>query len=230
MSNTPSFTSKKEFVYESLFQQILSGELVPGSRLVIDDLASRLGVSAIPIREALHRLEADGFVTIEPYIGARVTEIHKGVIEEVFQLLETIETISAVRACQTMSTDDFDEIDRMVSEMDHRLDDVERWSQGNIELHLFICECASMHLSRRLFINLARHWDRVRRFYLQGVLANRISTAQQGHRDLLAALRNRDAVQVAQVIQMHNRAALSDYLRYVQEKEGQDISRTLPIG
>ena len=62
--------SKNELVYISLKTAIIQGELEPGSRLVIDELANKLGVSQIPVREALRQLEADGFVSIKPQITA----------------------------------------------------------------------------------------------------------------------------------------------------------------
>ena len=56
------FRTKQEYVYQSLRSAIMHGELPPGQRLVIDDIARRLEVSAIPIREALQSLQAEGLV------------------------------------------------------------------------------------------------------------------------------------------------------------------------
>ena len=91
MSQSKTFRSKKEFVYETLREQILEGELAPGLRLITDELSARLNVSPIPVREALQQLQYEGFVTIEPFIGATVTEIHTGLIHEIFALLEALE-------------------------------------------------------------------------------------------------------------------------------------------
>ena len=82
----PIFKSKNEAVYDALRQAIIHGEYEPGSRLVIDDLAATMGVSQIPIREALRQLEADGFITIEPYVGATLTDINANFIFEIFTL------------------------------------------------------------------------------------------------------------------------------------------------
>ena len=88
----PTFRSKNEVVYDLLRQSIIEGEYKPGKRLVIDELAVTLGVSQSPIREAMRQLEADGFVTIEPYVGATVTKINADFIFEVFGLLESLES------------------------------------------------------------------------------------------------------------------------------------------
>ena len=88
MSPAVTFRSKKEFVYGTLRAQILSGELAPNARLIIDELSRGMNVSAIPVREALQQLQSEGLVQIEPYVGARVSDIHQGFIEEIFALLE----------------------------------------------------------------------------------------------------------------------------------------------
>src|SRR5215475_11563901 len=94
------YRSKNELVYQRLRTAIIHGEYQPGSRLVIDQLAAELGVSQIPIREAVRQLEADGFVTIEPYTGTTVTDINANLIVEIFALLESFEVICSRSACQ----------------------------------------------------------------------------------------------------------------------------------
>src|SRR5258708_12999141 len=96
---TNSISSKKDLVKQALREAILSGELAPGTRLIIDDLANQLGVSPIPVREALQQLQADGYVEIQPFLGTRVTPIEAEPLVEVFSLLETIEFVSSRYAC-----------------------------------------------------------------------------------------------------------------------------------
>jgi DNA-binding GntR family transcriptional regulator len=113
-----SSRSKKELVIATLRNAILNGELTPGTRLVIDDLARQLGVSPIPVREALQQLDADGYVAIEPYLGARVTPIEAESVVEVFSLLEIMEVISSRAACQSMSDEDFAVLEQILLNMD----------------------------------------------------------------------------------------------------------------
>ena len=63
--------TKQEFVYRTLRDAILRCELQPGERLVIDDLARRLNVSIIPVREALQLLQAESLVQVVPHVGIR---------------------------------------------------------------------------------------------------------------------------------------------------------------
>ena len=60
----------REIVYEELKMQILTGKIVPGTRMMEVELADDMGVSRTPIREAIRQLEKEGLVTIEPRRGA----------------------------------------------------------------------------------------------------------------------------------------------------------------
>jgi DNA-binding GntR family transcriptional regulator len=78
-------------VYERLRDEIVAGTLQPGEQLVEAKIASDLGVSKTPVREALIRLERDGLVEIEPYRGARVLEPSAEDIREILELRRLIE-------------------------------------------------------------------------------------------------------------------------------------------
>ncbi len=210
------FRSKKEIVYERLRKAIIQGEYEPGSRLVIDQLAGELGVSQIPIREAIRQLEADGFLTIEPYTGATVTEISADFIFEVFALLESMEIISSRQACQSMTDAQLEAMAKHIRHMDSSLDAPEQWSQENKELHLYICRWAGMTLVENLMQKVLDHWDRLRLHYLKDVSASRINTAQREHWQILDAFRTRDPDAVERIVRAHNQSARTAYIEYLQ--------------
>ena len=85
-------------IQNQLRNDIVSGEFAFGSRLIIEDLATRYGVSHMPVREALRILHGEGLVVIEPNRGARVRPIYRGFIEDVFDVRCSIETMLARRA------------------------------------------------------------------------------------------------------------------------------------
>ena len=211
------FRSKKEIVYDLLRDNIVNGTYEPGSRLVIDELATQIGVSQIPIREALQQLEADGFVRIEPYVGARVTDIDATFIYEVFGLLEAMELISSRAACTLMTDEDLETLSTMVSEMDKSVKNAEAWGAQNREMHLFIAECARTALILRMMQKVFAHWERLRRYYLNDVSQHRLHMAQAEHHQLLNAFQQRDELQVEQIIREHNKSALTDYIQHLQQ-------------
>jgi len=87
-------------VQQKLRNDIVSGAYPFGSRLIIEDLASRYGVSHMPIREALRILHGEGLVVIEPNRGAHVRPIYRGFIEDLFDVRAAIETMLARRAAE----------------------------------------------------------------------------------------------------------------------------------
>jgi DNA-binding GntR family transcriptional regulator len=218
------YRSKKEVVYDLLREHILRGKFKPGSRLIIDELALTLGVSQIPIREAMRQLEADGFVTIEPYVGATVTELNADFIFEVFALLEHLEIISSRAACHLMSDDDLRQLAEMINTMDSSVNNPNQWSKENKEVHLFICRCANMKLMLKMMEKVLDHWDRLRLHYLNDVFGNRILAAQEDHNRILRAFYSRDPDEVERVIHAHNQDALSSYIRHLQSS-GEVLSK-----
>ncbi len=85
----------RSVVQDELRRMILSGELPPGSRLVEDRLAERLGVSRNPVREAIRVLSAEGFVEVLPRRGAVVASMGQAEVAELFDARMALETLAA---------------------------------------------------------------------------------------------------------------------------------------
>ncbi len=130
----------------------------------------QLGVSQVPIREALQQLQAEGFVVTESHIGPRVAEIHAHLIWEIFQLLEALELISSRKACARMQTPQFDVMETLL----HSLDDLDenscQWSQKNTRLHLALCDWGQTALVKSVMSTVLSQWDRLRNHYLKDML------------------------------------------------------------
>jgi DNA-binding GntR family transcriptional regulator len=210
------FKSKYEQVYDHMQALILDGRLEPGSRLVIDHLAAQLGVSQNPIREALFRLEAAGFVTHEAHIGAHVTELHANQVREVFRVLEAMEIITSQAACDRLSEDDLVWLERHIAAMAGSTHDAEAWSAGNKQLHRYIGERSDSALAARVLETALDHWDRLRRHFLDEVFSRRIPVAQKEHLALFAALKRRDPAEVERALREHNQAALAAYAEHLK--------------
>jgi DNA-binding GntR family transcriptional regulator len=207
--------SKKKLVTETLRNAILNGELIPGTRLVIEDLAKQLGVSPIPVREALQQLDADGYVALEPYLGARVAPIEAESVVEVFSLLETMEVVSSRAACQHMTDADFNVLEEILVRMDSLVGDPELWSQENRHFHKFICDKSGTRLVGSLMSKVLDHWDRLHRYFLTDVFLRRLPQAQREHWKILKTLRTRDPAATEVVIREHAQASLTAYTKHL---------------
>ena len=85
----------REVVYEELKRNIMTGRIVPGTRLIEVDLSNQMGVSRTPIREAIRKLEKEGLVTIQPRHGAYASDVSVDEMVDLLDVREELEGFSA---------------------------------------------------------------------------------------------------------------------------------------
>lgn len=219
-TNRSRHRTKQEYVYQTLRAAILECTLRPDERLVIDDLARQLDVSAIPVREALQLLQSEGLVINVPHVGATVAPISRETIVDVFSVLEGLETV-ATRLVATRedraTSGALDGLAALVDAMDRAVaaDNTTEWADLNRQFHQTISGLPGLPMLREMTERVLDRWDRVRRFYVKGVLANRIQQAQREHRELLDAMRDGDVATLHRVVRQHNQSALGAYLAFL---------------
>ena len=183
------FRTKREFVYRALRDAIMRCELEPGRRLVIDELAQKLEVSSIPVREGLQLLQSEGLVTNIPHVGATVSLISRESVDEVFTVMEGLEIVASRSAAQRMTREEADTLEGVVVAMDTALREGKHheWADLNTRFHLEISRLAAMPM---------------------------LLEAQTEHRSLLRAMREKDLPALEETVKHHNRGALLAYAEY----------------
>lgn len=106
-----------EQVAERIREAIVSGNIPPGTRLLEAQLAARLGVSRIPVREALTRLEAEGLVERTPYQGARVVHLTTDQVRESFMLRSLLEGFAAKLATPHITPEEIARLRRVIAQL-----------------------------------------------------------------------------------------------------------------
>lgn len=149
-------------VYELMRARIISGEFSPGARLTEPELASVLGVSRTPIREALRLLTAEGLVDQLPTGGCRVAPLDLADIRRVYDIRGRLEGLTARDACLRMTEADLRALSRLLDLM-HRLrgDEAEVLRLGR-EFHGRIGEIAGNRWCDQLLHQIRGHVDRYR--------------------------------------------------------------------
>ncbi|MFC8732672.1 GntR family transcriptional regulator [Luteimicrobium sp. NPDC057192] len=104
----PGAPSKSQVAYDWIRDRIVGQEYGPGYRLVFSTLASDLGMSVVPVREALRRLEAEGLVTHERNVGARVSLVDESAYSEVMQTLGVVEGAATALSAPLLTPADLD--------------------------------------------------------------------------------------------------------------------------
>jgi DNA-binding GntR family transcriptional regulator len=213
------YRTKRELVYQALRNAIMCSDLRPGQRLVIDELARQLEVSAIPVREALQLLQSEGLVTSVPHVGAAVSPISRESIDEVFAVLEGLEIVASRSAAQRLTSLEAAELEGIALAMDEAVREGrnEDWADLNSQFHLTISRLSAMPMLLEMTERVLSRWDRLRRFYFNGVLVHRIEQAQEEHRELLQAMKDRDLPALERTVKRHNQGALLAYAEYLQQ-------------
>lgn len=205
-----SFQTKQALVYHTLREAIMQARLEPGERLVIDDIAKRLEVSAIPVREALQLLMSERLVEHRPHIGAVVTPITLEATREIFTLLEALETAAFRLAVERADAPAIDDLRRLAERMQGV--DGERWIEHNRRFHRAFAEIAAMPRLLEALDRVADDWERLRRHrFLKAGVPER-AAADAEHRAMVEALAARDVPRLEQLVRDHNRSALAFYL------------------
>jgi DNA-binding GntR family transcriptional regulator len=111
----------REHVYERLQELLIARTLAPGDHLIEERLATELGVSRGPVREALQRLHRDGWITLRPRYGAFVNQPTRQQVVEFFEARELVERAAAFLAAQRCSAEDADALLRICDEAEDDL-------------------------------------------------------------------------------------------------------------
>lgn len=131
-----SRTTLGDRVYERVHDAIVRGELPAGTEINQVELANRLGVSRVPVREALRRLQAERLLDANPFQRFVVTKLSREQVLELFDLRQNLEIFAALRA---RSRDDFLEVDlpaaRVVASSMELKMSAEEWLQADMEFH-----------------------------------------------------------------------------------------------
>jgi DNA-binding GntR family transcriptional regulator len=199
-------------IHERLRGDIIVGALPFGSRLRIEDLANRYGVSHMPIREALRELHGEGLVVIEPNRGARVRTVDLGFVEDLFDIRSAIETMLARRACERRTPAHLEALDEAEQELEALVAAGEHLSvrRANRRFHAVINEAAgnpgALSLVDRHWLLVAALWQRY------GVDARRFQIVIDDHRHLIRAIGRRDASSASMLMGSHIEKAKHDLL------------------
>ena len=183
----------QEAVLSELRRMLVTGELAPGEPLRQEALADALGVSRVPVREALKVLEGEGAVVHEPHKGYVVAELSVDDLVEVYRLREILEAEAIRVAVPRLTSSDLDDLAAAAAEVDAagRAGDVTAMTDANRRFHFLLFDAAGMP---RLSRTLRQLWDATdvyRSVYFSGV-TNR-QRVKHEHKALLVALRSGDA-------------------------------------
>ncbi|MHB1837943.1 MAG: GntR family transcriptional regulator [Solirubrobacteraceae bacterium] len=222
--------NKQERVYGLIRDRILSGAYGPGFRLVIDRIAAELGVSALPVREAVRRLEAEGLVVFRPNAGAQVTPADPSLYEESMVVVAVLEGFATAQAA-VLAADELlpklrAETDEMVRCMENL--DVLGFGRANARFHRHIYEACGNPPLFDLLDGIGRRLDAIRRTVFTHI-PYRGRSSIEDHRRLIELLERRaPAAEIETAARAHKLRTVEAFREWLATHPAEDEERSQP--
>ena len=201
--NMNAYLPLRDVVFQTLREAILKGELKPGERLMELQLASRLGVSRTPIREAIRMLELEGLAVTMPRKGAEVARMTEKDMEDVLQIRKALDELAVGLACDNMTEESLEQLRAALKNFEEstRSRDVKKIAQADVEFHDTIYQAADNPKLVNMLNNLREQMYRYRVEYLKNEsIYPRLIEEHQGIYD---GLKRKDKETVVEIVSHH---------------------------
>jgi DNA-binding GntR family transcriptional regulator len=192
----------REEIKEHLIEEIVSGRLKPGDRVVEMRVAQELGVSQAPVREALRDLELFGFVVSLPYRGAQVREVSTSDLVQIYPIRAALEGVAGRAAVSRIDEGTFQRLEELLDKMRDASErnDSHAHVEADVAFHKTIIEASGNRL-------IIRFWESMRlevtTFLTMAMSRRSLHELAERHVVLLAALRVRDPILVETAMRRH---------------------------
>lgn len=198
---------------------IISGQLIPGQRLLQEDLAEKLGISRTPIREALQRLANEGLVNISSYKGATVAKFSASEMIEVYSVRIALESYAASLATQNITEADLERLEVLMKEMGTAFQnkEFEHLLEAHHKLHSNIYAIAG---KQRLYEHIIQYLDLANLYQRMALSLGRgANDPIKEHIDILETLRKRDADAAGRMMRTHLELTMAELLDIFKEQQ-----------
>ena len=222
------FVTATEFAISEIRRFIVEQTLPPGARIDQTDLANRLNVSRIPVRQALVHLAERGFVQLSAHRSARVAPISVEDVSRLYDLRGRLESWTLEEVVRFRGKEDLKYLDGLFasSQEARRAGDVSEYMAINREFHFSVFSIARNDHLVRTVKNLFDLSERYQWMYLSG--GGMMAESEKEHRDLLDALTAQDLAAAQRISTEHNLQTLHWVERYGDKLEGEDGDTPLP--
>jgi DNA-binding GntR family transcriptional regulator len=209
--------TKNVAVYRKLRHSILKGKLKPGQKIVMADLAKAFGLSETPVREAIRRLESDGYVHFTPHTGAIVTKIDEGELVEVYLIRIALEALATRLASPHITDKDIDFLIKKNQEIETAIQQKKYENIGGInkDFHLRIYKAAPFP---RLYKMICDLWDTFERWpSVFAYVPQRAVASVEEHKNIIQALKRGDTDLADRLMKEQKERAMEALQKYTAE-------------
>jgi DNA-binding GntR family transcriptional regulator len=192
-----SYEPRAQQVARWLREAIYTGRLAAGQPVRQEAVAEELGVSRIPVREALRQLESEGLVVLRPHSGARVARLEYAECQEIYKMRERLEPLAISESMERISEQQLQEAQELANALTRLHGDAHAWMEGDRQLHLALY--AGVQTPRLLrtivgFWNTTQHYRRA----LLSTFTERDYELQHAEHDLIIDAMQTGTVRIAE--------------------------------
>lgn len=210
-----AFKTKNVAVYEVLRKDIVDGKLKPGQKIIMSDLAKRFGLSEIPVREAIRRLESDGFVEFTPHVGAVVSKMDESEFVETYLIRIELEALATRLAAPHVTSEDIDYLEKKNHEMEIAIQQnhPEKLGALNRDFHLRLYRAAPYPFLYKLISDLWEKVERTRSVF--AYVPERAAASVAEHSQIIEALRTKDLAAAEALIKEQKSRTMAALQKYI---------------
>lgn len=194
--------TKTEKVYIKLLDKIKRGEVKPGSRLVIAQIAREFNVSEIPVREVIQRLAQEGFITLTPHAAPTVKSLSSDEVRQIFEIRSSLEPLAARLAVDHISNAHIKELEQIIEDSKDvcEKENFQGYLQMNTLFHKSLYQYCNNEMLIKMINEITGLSSRYPNYYQEKVT---MLQSIKEHEEILDALKKRDAELIEQITKSH---------------------------
>ena len=209
-------------VYRVLKTEIVKGFLEPGTKLLENKLAEEMHVSRTPIREAIQKLAAEGFIKIAPNQTLIVTEVSLEDVKEVLQIRGVLEGLAARITAKKITRQEIDELEGIVTQMGLYVTkkDLTSYCQVDDEFHNLILNLCGNKWIIQIRDNLGNF---IYRFRIKSLsVPGRLKCSLEEHQKIMESLQKHNSEEADRLSQIHMENTIINILKNVAKGENEN--------
>ncbi len=198
-----SYKPLRELVCETIRQAIIDGTFSPGERLMEIQLADEMGVSRTPVREAIRKLELEGFVVMIPRRGTYVADISIKDITEIYEIRTSLDVLAAGLAAERITDEELETLNRLLVEIGQHIadNDMEKIVGADTAFHDVLYQASRNERLVSIINNLREQLTGIRGRSMS--YPGRLIETMDEHRSLVDCIAARDVERAQEAARMH---------------------------
>lgn len=206
--------TKAASIYQEVKKNIMSGELQPGTHLIIKQLATKYGISDIPVREALKELNVEGLVETIPHVGSRVANISLKNIADMLVMREYLEPFAAELAADHADDQVIEKLEVIYQAMQDafQANDIEEYGKLNKNFHYIIIQASENQILIHTILDLIESEKRMRKVFQ--IFPDILENSCREHGEMIQLIKEHKKLAMKQLMYEHKKRSFDKMRKY----------------